>query len=53
MSTVMDNLGMDDKIIDNLNLTKIWQLEVATSWERVHFLEGDSRECLGGDKWCF
>ena len=25
----MDNLGMDDKIIENLNLVKIWQLEVA------------------------
>ena len=26
----MDDLGTDDKIIENLNLTKIWQLEVAT-----------------------
>ena len=25
----MDDLGMDDKIIENLNLIKIWQLEVA------------------------
>ena len=34
MSTVMDNLGMDDKIIENMNLIKIWQLEVAV-WQRV------------------
>ena len=49
----MDNLGIDDKIIENLNIFKIWQLEVAT-WQlvlKVHFLEGDSRECLGGDEW--
>ena len=25
----MDDLGMDDKIIENMNLIKIWQLEVA------------------------
>ena len=30
MSMVMDNLGMDYEIIENLNLTKIWQLQVAT-----------------------
>ena len=30
MSAVMDDLGMDDKIIDNLNLIKNWQIEVAT-----------------------
>ena len=48
----MDNLGIDDKIIDNMNSIKIWQLEVATQLVlKVHFLEGDSRECLGGDKW--
>ena len=28
MSTVKDNLGIDDKIIDNFNLIKIWQLVV-------------------------
>ena len=27
----MDDLGMDDKIIENLNLIKIWQLKVAYS----------------------
>ena len=40
----MDDLGMDDKIIENLNLIKIWQLEVAvlaTCVKKVHFLEGD------------
>ena len=42
----MDNLGMDDKITENLNLIKI-----ATCVKKVHFLEGDSRECLGGDEW--
>ena len=48
----MDNLGIDYEIINNLNLMKIWQLEVATQRVlKVHFLEGDSRECLGGDKW--
>ena len=50
----MNYLGIDDKIIENLNIiTKIWQLEVATQrvLKRVHFLEGDSRECLGGDEW--
>ena len=49
----MDDLGIDDKTTENLNLNKIWQLEVAT-WQRVlkvHFLEGDSRGCLGGDEW--
>ena len=25
VTTVMDDLGMDDKIIENLNLIKIWQ----------------------------
>ena len=31
MSAVMDDLGIDDKIIENLNIiTKIWQPEVAT-----------------------
>ena len=25
----MDDLGIDDKIIENLNIFKIWQLEVA------------------------
>ena len=51
----MDDLGMDDKIIENLNLIKIWQLEVAvlTTCVKVHFLEVDSRECLGGDEWWF
>ena len=49
MSTVKDNLGIDDKIIENLNLIKIWQLAL----KKVHFLEGDSRECLGGDEWWF
>ena len=29
VSAVMDDLGMDDKIIENVNLIKIWQLEVA------------------------
>ena len=52
MSAVMDDLRIDDKIIENLNIiTKIWQLEVATQHVlKVHFLEGDSRECLGGGK---
>ena len=47
---------MDYEIINNLNLLKIWQLEVAvlaTCVKKVHFLEGDSRECLGGDEWWF
>ena len=49
---VMDDLGMDDKIIENMNLIKIWQQEVAFRQcvKKVHFLEGDSRECLGGDE---
>ena len=42
---VMDDLGMDDKIIENLNLIKIRQHML-----KVHFLEGDSRKCLGGDE---
>ena len=51
----MDDLGTDDKTIENMNLIKNWQLEVAT-WQRVlkvHFLEGESRKCLGGDEWWF
>ena len=47
---------MDYEVINNLNLIKIWQLEVAvlaTCVKKVHFLEGDSRECLGGDEWWF
>ena len=39
---------MDDKIIENLNLIKIRQHML-----KVHFLEGDSRKCLGGDEWWF
>ena len=34
MSTVMDNLGMDDKIIENLNLIKIWQRVLKDSFPR-------------------
>ena len=34
MSMVTDNLGMDDKIIENLNSIKIWQLEAAL-WQLV------------------
>ena len=43
----MDDLRMDDKIIENQNLIKIWQHVL----KRFIFLEGDSRECLGGDEW--
>ena len=35
---------MEDKIIENINQIKYGNLRV-----KVHFLEGDSRECLGGD----
>ena len=42
----MDGLGTDDKIIEDMNLIKCGKLRV-----KVHFLEGDSRECLGGDEW--
>ena len=42
----MDDLGTDDKIIEDMNLIKYGNLRV-----KVHFLEGDSRECLGGDEW--
>ena len=31
---VMDNFWIDDKIIENMNLIKIWQLEVAL-WQLV------------------
>ena len=48
MSTVKDNFGIDDKIIENLNLIETWQHVI-----KVHFLEGDSRECLVGDEWWF
>ena len=46
------NLGEIGKIIENLNLIDM----AAKGWInqrviKVHFLEGDSRECLGGDKW--
>ena len=43
----MDDLGIDDKIIENLNLidmaTKGCIINVCL---KVHFLKGDSRECL-------
>ena len=42
----MDNLGIDNEIIENMNQKKYGNLRV-----KVHFLEGDSRECLGGDEW--
>ena len=41
----MDNLGIDDKIIDNLNLIKIWQLEAATQQVLKRFIS--SREIRG------
>ena len=43
----MDDLGTDDKIIEDMNLIKYGNLRV-----KVHFLEDDSRECLGGDVSC-
>ena len=42
----MDDLGTNDKIIEDMNLIKYGNLRV-----KVHFLEGDLRECLGGDEW--
>ena len=42
-------LGKADQLIENLNLIKI----LATWVKKVHFLEGDSRECLVGDEWWF
>ena len=42
----MDDLRTDDQTINNMNLIKICQHVL-----KVHFLEGDSRECLGGDEW--
>ena len=41
----MDNLGIDDKIIENMNLIKIWQLEVATQLVLKRFIS--SREIRG------
>ena len=41
----MDNLGIDYEIINNLNLTKIWQLEVATQLVCKRFIS--SREIRG------
>ena len=34
VSAVMDDLGMDDKIIENLNLIKIWQHVLKGSFPR-------------------
>ena len=44
----MDDLGLEDQLINNMNLIKYGKLRV-----KVHFLEGDSRECLGEDEWWF
>ena len=45
MSAVIYNLGIDDKIIDNLNLIKFWQLEVAAQRVLKRFIS--SREIRG------
>ena len=37
---------MDNEIMEDMNLIKYGNLRL-----KVHFLEGDSRECLGGDGW--
>ena len=49
----MDNLGIDDKIIENLNiLTKIWQLEVATQLVFKRFISSRviRGSAFGGDE---
>ena len=47
----MDNLGIDDKIIENLNLIDMAAKGcINQRVTKVHFLEGDSRGCLGGDE---
>ena len=48
----MDDLGIDDKTIENLNLIDMAAKGCINQQGcKVHFLEGDSRECLGGDEW--
>ena len=48
----MDNLGIDDKTIENLNLIDMAAKGCINQHViKVHFLEGDSRGCLGGDEW--
>ena len=48
----MDNLGIADKIIENLNLIDMAAKGcINQRVVKVHFLEGDSRGCLGGDEW--
>ena len=43
----MDDLGIDDKIIENLNLIDMAAKGCINQRViKVHFLEGDSRECL-------
>ena len=46
VSTVMDKLGNGGSAHKEHEPNKIGNLRV-----KVHFLEGDSRECLGGDEW--
>ena len=47
-----DLLGIDDKIIENLNLIDMEAKGcIINVCVKVHFLEGDSRGCLGGDEW--
>ena len=47
----MDDLGIDDKIIENLNLIDMAAKGcIINVCVKVHFLEGDSRGCLGGDE---
>ena len=43
----MDDLGIDDKIIENINLIDMAAKGCITKvCVKVHFLEGDSRGCL-------
>ena len=47
VSAVMDDLGIDDKIIENLNLIDMAAKGcIINVCLKVHFLEGDSRGCL-------
>ena len=43
----MDDLGIDDKTIENINLIDMAAKGCINQRViKVHFLEGDSRECL-------
>ena len=56
VSAVMDDLGIDDKIIENMNLIKIWQLELELSTCVKRFISsrvirGSALMEMSGEKW--